>query len=204
MPTSTNITNLKINELTEAQYDTAVQQGIIGNNELSIITDVVDGTVTVMPTPSAAYIDAIVQFAGVTDANYTNGYFYKCVSNGEEPATYSWEQVDVQPQASGLPDQTGQSGKFLTTDGTTASWKDISTSPSTMPQLLAANWSSNTQTVNVTGVTANNVVMVSPSPVSATEYAQCGILCTGQAAGTLTFTCTSVPTNDLTVNVVCF
>lgn len=39
MPTSTNITNLKINELTEAQYDTAVQQGIIGVNELSVITD---------------------------------------------------------------------------------------------------------------------------------------------------------------------
>lgn len=40
MPTSTNVTNLKINELTENQYDTAVQQGVIGENELSILTDV--------------------------------------------------------------------------------------------------------------------------------------------------------------------
>lgn len=39
MPTSTNVTNLKINELTEAQYDTAVQGGVIGANELSILTD---------------------------------------------------------------------------------------------------------------------------------------------------------------------
>ena len=65
MPTSTNVTKLKINELTEAQYDAAVQQGIIGENEISILTD-----------------------------------------------------ADV----GGLPDQTGNAGKFLTTDGTDASW----------------------------------------------------------------------------------
>lgn len=37
---------------------------------------------------------------------------------------YSWVRIDVQP--SGLPSQTGQSGKFLTTDGTDASWATIS------------------------------------------------------------------------------
>lgn len=39
MPTSTNIENLIINKLTQAQYDTAVQGGVIGENELSVITD---------------------------------------------------------------------------------------------------------------------------------------------------------------------
>ena len=39
MPTNTNVTNLKINTLTEAQYDTAVQGGVIGANELSFIID---------------------------------------------------------------------------------------------------------------------------------------------------------------------
>lgn len=157
-----------------------------------------------IPSATSENVNMIFQYKGTTDANYTHGYFYECVSDGQSPATYSWSQVDVQPAPDPLPSQTGNAGKVLTTNGTTASWTDISTSPSTMPQLLAANWSSNIQTVSVTGVTANNVVMVSPSPVSATEYAQCGILCTAQAAGTLTFTCTSVPTNDLTVNVVCF
>lgn len=33
-----------------------------------------------------------------------------------------WEQVNVQP---GLPDQTGNAGKFLTTDGTNASWGEV-------------------------------------------------------------------------------
>ena len=86
-----------------------------------------------------------------------------------------WEQINVQPTLS---------------------------TPSTMPTLLAASWSSNAQTVNVTGVTANNIVFVSPAPASATEYGQCGIVCTAQGSGTLTFECDSVPTNDLTVNVV--
>lgn len=78
-----------------------------------------------MPTPASTNEGDIVQFTGTTDANYTNGYFYKCVSDGQNPATYSWTQVNVQPAPSGLPDQTGQSGKFLTTDGTDASWATI-------------------------------------------------------------------------------
>ena len=50
-----------------------------------------------MPQASADELGNIYQFTGTTDANYTNGYFYKCVSDGQEPATYSWTQVDVQP-----------------------------------------------------------------------------------------------------------
>ena len=78
-----------------------------------------------MPTASADNVGEIVQFSGTTDANYTNGYFYKCVSDGQEPATYSWTQVNVQPSSGGgLPSQIGNAGKFLTTDGTDASWSD--------------------------------------------------------------------------------
>lgn len=80
--------------------------------------------VSTMPTASATEEGKIYQFTGTTDANYINGYFYKCVSDGQNPATYSWTQVSVQPTPSGLPDQTGQNGKFLTTDGTDASWSD--------------------------------------------------------------------------------
>lgn len=75
--------------------------------------------------------------------------------------------------------------------------------PSTMPTLAVADWSNNTQTVNVTGVTATNTVFVSPAPASAADYASAGIVCTAQGAGTLTFTCTTTPTNAITVNVVC-
>lgn len=36
--------------------------------------------------------------------------------------TYAWTRVDVQPAGSSLPSQSGQSGKFLKTNGTDASW----------------------------------------------------------------------------------
>ena len=330
MPTSTNVTNLKINTLTEAQYDTAVQNNTIGANELSIITDL-DNAIQVdtMPTASADELGKVYQFIGTT-GTYTHGYFYECVSDGQQPATYSWTQLNVQPQGSSLPSQTGNTGKFLTTDGTDASWATINalqntgaslyalaintsesyftntyigngqtrpnnsysentllgssviatnnggtgvgyvtqvgyhsialgvranasthrtiqlgwgtnsesgtmcvaledsnfashnykllnsdgtipkerltnvvSTPSTMPTLAVADWSNNTQTVNVTGVTATNTVFVSPAPASAADYASAGIVCTAQGAGTLTFTCATVPSNDITVNVVC-
>ncbi len=39
MPTSTDVASLKINQLTSAQYNAAVQGGVIGEYELSILTD---------------------------------------------------------------------------------------------------------------------------------------------------------------------
>lgn len=77
-----------------------------------------------MPTASADNEGQIVQFTGTTDANYTNGYFYKCTGAGE-PVVYSWSQVDVQPAPDPLPSQTGNNGKFLSTNGTTASWETV-------------------------------------------------------------------------------
>lgn len=288
--------------------------------------------VSALPAASEEEVDNIYQFVGTTDANYTNGYFYKCVSDGQNPATYSWTQTDVQPAGSslpsqtgnsgkflttdgtdaswaaisgGLPSQTGQSGKFLTTDGTDASWSDkplvnkasssngslvingyegsgtgvininsswntssvygvgainigggsvgtssynradyaiqlggvnetsnkniepktlcVGFSPSEQYKLLdsdgtiptarltkanttvtlaVADWSSSTQTVSVTGVTATSIVFVAPDSASQSDYTSAGILCTAQGAGTLTFTCSTTPTNAITVNVV--
>ena len=208
-----------------------------------------------------------------------------------ESTSYAWTQIDVQPAPEALPDQTGQSGKFLTTDGTDASWSDkplvnkatgmnslsiggtgtqkiyamnigngsqaganmatavgygavanglystqigmgtnndantfkvhnnngnfeIMSADGTVPTarltkvnttatLAVADWSSSTQTVTVSGVTATSVVFVSPAPASASDYASAGILCTAQAANSLTFTCTTTPTNAITVNVIC-
>lgn len=293
-----------------------------------------------MPMATEDESGKVYQYVGATDANYTNGYFYKCISDGGNPATYSWVRLDVQPTVDPLPGQTGNAGKFLTTDGTDASWSDkplvntnpttsttviignnngsvssvgnnavclthmgsyggwialgnnaiaigstknsigaysiniggsscsgnyaiqlggngintdantfkvgnnngnyeimsadgtipearladttsatagqalrldsngnavwenITTTPTTAPTLVAANWSSNTQTITVNGVTATNTVIVGPIPTDAQDYADAGILCTGQAANALTFTCVNVPATDLQVNIV--
>lgn len=82
--------------------------------------------VSTMPTAAADELGKVYQFIGTT-GTYTHGYFYECVSDGQTPATYSWSQLNVQPTPSGLPSQTGNSGKFLTTDGTDASWSDTFT-----------------------------------------------------------------------------
>lgn len=57
-------------------------------------------------------------------------------------------------------------------------------------------------TVNVTGVTANSIVWVSPAPASFDVYTTAGVYCSAQGAGTLTFTSSKTPTADMTVNVV--
>ena len=67
--------------------------------------------------------------------------------------------------------------------------------------LSASSWSSNAQTVSVSGVTASNTVIVSPAPASHKAYGEAGVYCSAQATDSLTFTCESVPSAALTVNV---
>ena len=68
--------------------------------------------------------------------------------------------------------------------------------------LVAANWSSKTQTVTVAGVTATNTVIVAPAPASYSAYSDAGIVCTAQAADSLTFTCLNTPSAAISVNVI--
>ncbi len=71
--------------------------------------------------------------------------------------------------------------------------------------LASANWDSVTkaQTVNANVVTTTNIVTVSPATKeSADVWAESGVFCTEQGDGTLKFTCTDVPTSDITVSVV--
>ena len=118
MPTVTHVDELKINELTEAQYDAAVQGGTIGANEISVLTD-------------------------------------------------------------------------------------ASTTTSLTVTLTSAGWVNGSQTAVAAGVTANNIVFVSPAPASASDYASAGILCTSQSADSLTFSCTQTPSVAIVINVVC-
>lgn len=68
--------------------------------------------------------------------------------------------------------------------------------------LAAANWSSNTITVSATWVTASNTVIVSPAPSSFSAYTSGVVYCSAQTSGSLTFSCTTEPTSDITVNVL--
>ena len=69
-------------------------------------------------------------------------------------------------------------------------------------QIATSAWSSTTATVNVTGVTASNDVIVAPAPASTSAWAAAGIYCSAQGAGTLTFTCSTAPSEAVTANVM--
>ena len=71
--------------------------------------------------------------------------------------------------------------------------------------LTTSGWSSNAQTVTVSGVSATETAqLITPTPAIASQsaYYEAGIMCTGQGANSLTFTCQTVPTSNLTVYVV--
>lgn len=50
-----------------------------------------------IPTATADLVGSVYQYVGTTDSSYTHGYIYECVSDGQEPATYTWERINVQP-----------------------------------------------------------------------------------------------------------
>ena len=90
---------------------------------------------------------------------------------------------------------------FLRNDGqwVAAGGVSMSTATATLP---TSGWSSDSITVNVAGVTASNNIIVAPAPASVSAYAEAGIVCTAQGAGTLTFTRASANTAAITANVL--
>ena len=73
---------------------------------------------------------------------------------------------------------------------------------STTVTLSTSNWDSNTQIVSVSIVTSDCIVIISPAPDSQDEYSSCGIKCTSQSDGSLSFICSSTPSSNIDVNVV--
>ena len=90
-------------------------------------------------------------------------------------------------------------------DAANKSYVDSKSPTSIAITLTTSGWSSNTQTVTVSGVSATETAqLITPTPAIASQsaYYEAGIMCTGQAANSLTFTCQTVPTSNLTVYVV--
>ena len=70
--------------------------------------------------------------------------------------------------------------------------------------LRASGWNVNTktQTVSVSKVTATVNLIITAAPDSYMAYAEAGVRCTAQGAGTLAFACETVPTEDVVANVL--
>lgn len=80
-----------------------------------------------LPLATAEAEGKIYQYVGETNLNYTHGYFYECVSDGEATPTYSWSQKNVQPGGGG-----GDSS--LTTDVTANLTVGAIASGTTLPE----------------------------------------------------------------------
>lgn len=93
---------------------------------------------------------------------------------------------------------------FLANNGTWQTPAKGSTATTRTASLAVASWNTSTKqiTVTVSGVTASNLVEVSPAPASWSVASAAGVYCSAQAANSLTFKCSSIPTAAITVNVV--
>lgn len=91
--------------------DVGTQNKLVAENEVTKAYDT-------MPTASADLVGTIVQYVGTTTANYTNGYFYKCVSDGAITPTYSWVEVEIGDKNLPFvtPEQFGAKGDGVTDD----------------------------------------------------------------------------------------
>lgn len=68
--------------------------------------------------------------------------------------------------------------------------------------LDSSDWSNNTQTVTASGVTNLGNVLVTYDPASRADWLAADIYCSAQATDSLTFTCSTTPTTNITAYVL--
>ena len=103
-----------------AVYVTSEHKLYILNEDLLTWSVFSAGGVEVMPTPGETEVGNIVQYIGETTQDYTQGYFYKCVSDGQDPATYSWIRLNVQPDTPVIDSVTAAEAQGHTTEALSA------------------------------------------------------------------------------------
>jgi hypothetical protein len=130
--------------------------------------------------------DLLVASADNTPAKLgvgTNGYIL--TANSSATNGIEWAAAPIS-----LPSQTGNSGKYLTTDGTTASWGTVSSYSA--PTLGSTSIGSGSTVTNIDGLTINSTTI----PSSATLLTSGGALGT-PSSGTLT-NATGLPISGIT------
>ena len=78
--------------------------------------------VSVMPTASATTVGEFVMYTGATTSDYITGHIYKGITDGQDPAAYSW--VDISPdnfQFATMPIASELQGKVVQYVGETTS-----------------------------------------------------------------------------------
>lgn len=179
---------------TFAEIESAIE------SEYFVVANVKDGNEEV----EIGFILPLAYFASgtvVLFALYLNGFFYSASVASNNFASYSKVRIPAN-NISFTPTST------VTSDNVQDAIEEVYTKTAPTHQtitLSSSAWSSNSQTITVSGVTADELAqLITPTPAIASQsaYYEAGIMCTGQAANRLTFTCQTVPTSNLTVYVV--
>lgn len=179
---------------TFAEIESAIE------SEYSVVANVKEGN----EESEIGFILPLAYFASgvvVLFALYLNGFFYSAAVAPNNFASYSKVRIPAK-NISFTPTST------VTADNVQEAIEEVYTKTAPTHQtitLSSSAWSSNSQTVTVSGVTADELdQLITPTPAIASQsaYYEAGIMCTGQAANRLTFTCQTVPTSNLTVYVV--
>ena len=141
---------------------------------------------------------------------YTNNssMFYKVAFDGGVLISISGSAVEIQGKDLKASCVSFTPTSTVTSDNVQDAIEEVYTKTAPTHQtitLYSSAWSSNTQTVTVSGVSATETAqLITPTPAIASQsaYYEAGIMCTNQGTNSLTFTCQTVPTSNLTVYVV--
>ena len=142
----------------------------------------------------AAGADGKSAYASAQDGGYTGTE----AQFNTDLAAVGGKQAKI--TASGLLKGNGSGGVSAAVKGTDYAGPSVGVTAT----LSASGWDADakTQTVSVAGVTATANCIITAAPDSYMAYAEAGVRCTAQGAGTLTFACETVPTADVAANVL--
>lgn len=71
--------------------------------------------------------------------------------------------------------------------------------------LIVSNWNSNSYSLSLSGIKSNvtsQTIQISPYNTSLEEYAACEVKCISQSEDTLNFSCSSTPSNNLSIYII--
>jgi hypothetical protein len=94
----------------------------------------------------------------------------------------------------------GTTGQVLTVSGGVPTW--ATPLVSTTVTIASGDWSANSATKTVSGVTASSFLWVSPDAASYANFGIAEVRATAQGTNSITFTCTTTPSVSITVVVI--
>ena len=152
------------------------------------------GTVATLGTTVGNKVDK-VSGKGLSTNDFTNELKTKL-----ENIDFEANKTEVDKALSSTSENPVQNKVVKAALDTKANASDLILSKTTVT-LSSTKWSSKSQSVTISDMTADILVFVEPVDASEEVWFDCGLRASTQALNTLTFACETVPTSDISVKV---